>query len=109
MVGNPVSKAFLTLPAAADRYVARQGALQLLVVGGSLGAVILNQVVPEALSRRAPAERHVVRHQAGQQHIAALQQKYRELGVEASCEACIEDMAAAYFFFKQKTAYEIST
>lgn len=96
MVGNPVRKAFLTLPAAAERYAARQGPLQLLVIGGSLGAAILNQVVPEALSRLAPAERPVVRHQAGQQHIAALQQKYRELGVEASCEAFIEDMAATY-------------
>jgi len=96
MVGNPVREAFTTLPSAASRHAGRQGPLQLLVVGGSLGASILNEVVPQAMAQLAPHERPQVRHQAGAAHIEALQQRYRECGVQAQCEPFIDDMAQAY-------------
>ena len=96
MVGNPVRQAFTALPPAAQRYATRQGPLRLLVVGGSLGASILNDVVPQALARLPEGERPIVRHQAGVQHIEALQRRYEEYGVQASCEAFIDDMADAY-------------
>lgn len=96
MVGNPVRTAFTKLAPAAERYADRQGPLRLLVVGGSLGASILNEVVPQALALLDPAERPQVTHQAGTQHIDALQERYRAQGVEADCRAFIEDMADAY-------------
>ncbi len=96
MVGNPVRKEFTTLAPAADRYGARQGPLRLLVVGGSLGASILNEVVPAALASMDPSERPLVTHQAGAQHIEGLQHRYRDSGVQAECKAFIEDMAQAY-------------
>ncbi len=96
MVGNPVRASFTTLAPAAERYAGRQGPLRLLVIGGSLGASILNEVVPEALARLDPAERPVVTHQAGAQHIESLQGRYRANGIQADCRAFIEDMADAY-------------
>ena len=96
VVGNPVRQAFTMLAPAAERHAARQGPLRLLVVGGSLGAAVLNDVVPQAVGRLAPPDRPVVRHQAGAAHIEALERRYRECGVEVSCEAFIEDMADAY-------------
>lgn len=96
MVGNPVRRAFTSLPPAAERYEERQGPLRLLVVGGSLGAAILNDVVPRALALLPAHERPVVTHQAGANHIETLEGQYRDCGVEASCVAFIDDMAQAY-------------
>jgi len=94
--GNPVRDSVLALAAPAQRYAGRQGPLRLLVVGGSLGAHALNVAVPEALALMPADSRPQVVHQAGAQHIEALQQRYAQLGVEADCRAFIEDMAAAY-------------
>lgn len=96
MVGNPVRREFTTLAPAAERYAGRQGPLRLLVVGGSLGASILNETVPAALALLAPEERPLVTHQAGAQHIEALKLRYGDCGVQAECRAFIEDMAEAY-------------
>ncbi|OZI77607.1 undecaprenyldiphospho-muramoylpentapeptide beta-N-acetylglucosaminyltransferase [Bordetella genomosp. 12] len=94
-VGNPVREQVCHLPAPALRYASRQGPLRILVVGGSLGAQALNTVVPQALARLAPAQRPVVVHQAGAQHVQALQAAYAQAGVQAECLPFIEDMAGA--------------
>jgi UDP-N-acetylglucosamine--N-acetylmuramyl-(pentapeptide) pyrophosphoryl-undecaprenol N-acetylglucosamine transferase len=95
MVGNPVRRALTQAPQAGQRYGARQGPLRLLVVGGSLGAQALNQVVPWALARLPVAQRPIVTHQAGEQHLATLRAAYEQAGVAAHCHAFIDDMAAA--------------
>lgn len=95
MVGNPVRAAMMRAAPAPERYAARKGPLRLLVVGGSLGASVLNSVVPEAIAAIPADQRPRVVHQAGEQHIQALQQRYAELGVEADCRAFIDDMADA--------------
>lgn len=95
MVGNPVRASFKGLPPAAERYAGRQGPLRVLVVGGSLGASILNEVVPQALAQLGSAEPPLVTHQAGAQHIDTLKQNYLNHGVQADCVAFIEDMAQA--------------
>jgi UDP-N-acetylglucosamine--N-acetylmuramyl-(pentapeptide) pyrophosphoryl-undecaprenol N-acetylglucosamine transferase len=94
-VGNPVRRALRDLPPPQARYAQRSGALRVLVVGGSLGAQVLNTVVPEALAGLDPAARPVVVHQAGEQHLAALEQSYRTAAVSATCSAFIDDMAEA--------------
>src|SRR5690606_23402551 len=91
MVGNPVRPAFASLAPSAERYASREGRLHLLVVGGSLGASILNTVVPEALGRMASAERPMVTHQAGAQHIDELKARYERVGIDAKCVAFIDD------------------
>jgi UDP-N-acetylglucosamine--N-acetylmuramyl-(pentapeptide) pyrophosphoryl-undecaprenol N-acetylglucosamine transferase len=94
-VGNPVRRELAALPAPALRYDARTGPLNLLVVGGSLGAQALNTVLPEALGLMPAGTRPLVRHQAGEQHLQVLQQNYARAGVQAECVAFIDDMAGA--------------
>jgi UDP-N-acetylglucosamine--N-acetylmuramyl-(pentapeptide) pyrophosphoryl-undecaprenol N-acetylglucosamine transferase len=95
-VGNPVRSEIAALPAPERRMSGRDVRLRLLVIGGSLGANTLNEVVPGALVRLPQAARPEVWHQAGPMLIKGAMQAYREAGVEARVEPFIEDMAAAY-------------
>lgn len=69
---------------------------RLLVLGGSLGALPLNRLLPEALAQLPADQRPQVRHQCGKQHVAAAQEAYTNAGVQADVEAFIADMAEAY-------------
>lgn len=95
-VGNPVRRAIRELAEPRQRYAARAGRLQLLVVGGSLGAQALNDMLPRALALIEPARRPQVVHQSGRGQLQALRQAYAEAGVEADCREFIDDMAEAY-------------
>lgn len=95
-VGNPVRDEIAALPPPEQRLRDRRGRLRLLVLGGSLGARTLNQVVPETLARLPAERRPEVWHQAGRDHINGAALRYRLAGVEARVDAFIEDMAAAY-------------
>ena len=95
-VGNPVRPAIAALPSPAERYAGRQGRLRLLVIGGSLGAKALNELVPAALARMPADSRPEVRHQAGARNLDELKAHYAGADVEADCLAFIDDMAAAY-------------
>jgi UDP-N-acetylglucosamine--N-acetylmuramyl-(pentapeptide) pyrophosphoryl-undecaprenol N-acetylglucosamine transferase len=70
--------------------------LRLLVIGGSLGAKALNQIVPQALAQMHPDARPEVRHQSGAKNIDELKANYAAVGIEADCRAFIDDMAEAY-------------
>jgi UDP-N-acetylglucosamine--N-acetylmuramyl-(pentapeptide) pyrophosphoryl-undecaprenol N-acetylglucosamine transferase len=94
VTGNPVRAEIEALPAPAERYAARSGALQLLVVGGSLGAKVLNDTLPAALQQMPPHQRPRVTHQTGSAHIEIVRQAYRDAGVEAELLPFIDDMAA---------------
>jgi len=94
-VGNPVRPAIAALPDPAARMAGRGGSLHLLVVGGSLGAAALNELVPQAVAQLPEAARPVVRHQSGAKHLDVLQANYAAAGVHGECLAFIEDMAAA--------------
>ncbi len=95
-VGNPVRPKIAALAPPADRYDGRGGRLRLLVVGGSLGAQALNEIVPRALAEMRPEVRPEVRHQAGTRNIEALRGNYAKAKVEAECLDFIADMAGAY-------------
>jgi UDP-N-acetylglucosamine--N-acetylmuramyl-(pentapeptide) pyrophosphoryl-undecaprenol N-acetylglucosamine transferase len=95
-VGNPLRAGIGQIAAPAKRYGSRSGPLNILVVGGSLGAAALNDVVPQALAKIPKESRPVVIHQAGDKHVEALRQKYSDLNVEASVQPFIDDMVAAY-------------
>ena len=94
VTGNPVRAEIEALPTPAERYAARSGPLRLLVIGGSLGASVLNDCVPRALALLDAAVRPQVTHQAGQAHHATLVARYAELGVSAEVVPFIDDMAA---------------
>ncbi len=96
-VGNPVRPEIAGLPLPAQRLAARDGEpLRLLVLGGSLGAAAINEIVPQGLALIPEAERPVVVHQAGEKHLATLEANYAAAGVRANCVAFIQDMAGAY-------------
>jgi UDP-N-acetylglucosamine--N-acetylmuramyl-(pentapeptide) pyrophosphoryl-undecaprenol N-acetylglucosamine transferase len=95
LTGNPVRPEIAAIAAPENRYAERSGPLRVLVVGGSLGAKALNDVVPRALALLA-GERPLVTHQSGAQHVESLRQAYSAAGVQAATPAFIEDMAAAY-------------
>jgi UDP-N-acetylglucosamine--N-acetylmuramyl-(pentapeptide) pyrophosphoryl-undecaprenol N-acetylglucosamine transferase len=95
-VGNPLRDDLVAVAPPEQRFAGRSGALKLLVLGGSLGAVALNERVPAALALLPPAQRPQVTHQAGEAHIDALRRVYAEAGATAECVPFIADMARRY-------------
>jgi UDP-N-acetylglucosamine--N-acetylmuramyl-(pentapeptide) pyrophosphoryl-undecaprenol N-acetylglucosamine transferase len=95
-LGTPVREEIARVPAPEERYAGRTGPLRLLVVGGSLGAQTLNDLVVAALAALPEGERPEVVHQAGERNFAALQERYRAAGVKAEVLAFIDDMASRY-------------
>jgi UDP-N-acetylglucosamine--N-acetylmuramyl-(pentapeptide) pyrophosphoryl-undecaprenol N-acetylglucosamine transferase len=96
VTGNPVRAEIAGIAVPEQRFAGRKGPLNLLVIGGSLGAKALNETLPKALQLISEAQRPVVTHQAGAQHAAVLQQAYDEAGVQAAVLPFIDDMASAY-------------
>jgi len=94
-VGNPLRVAFTAQPAPAERFAGRSGPLKLLVMGGSLGAKALNDIVPQALALLPADQRPQVTHQSGARQIETLRENYARAGVEAVLTPFIEDTAAA--------------
>jgi UDP-N-acetylglucosamine--N-acetylmuramyl-(pentapeptide) pyrophosphoryl-undecaprenol N-acetylglucosamine transferase len=94
--GNPVRPVIANLPAPEQRYQARQEALQVLILGGSQGAVALNERVPEALALVAQQQPLVIRHQTGKKQVELTAQRYQQLGLNAEVQPFISDMAEAY-------------
>ncbi|SOZ56837.1 UDP-N-acetylglucosamine:N-acetylmuramyl-(pentapeptide) pyrophosphoryl-undecaprenol N-acetylglucosamine transferase [Cupriavidus taiwanensis] len=94
--GNPVREELAQLDAPEARYDRRDGPLRLLVVGGSLGAAALNEVVPKAIALLPQDQRPVVTHQAGAKQIDTLRANYAAAQVPAQTLPFIDDMARAY-------------
>ena len=95
-VGNPLRQAFTEQPAPEQRFAGRSGPLRLLVVGGSLGAKALNEIVPQALALIPADVRPVVLHQSGAAQIDALRANYAAAGVQAELTPFIDDTARAF-------------
>ena len=96
VTGNPVRQEISRLNPPAQRYASRTGPLRVLVMGGSLGAKILNECMPAALARIPVSERPVVVHQSGKAHRQALWQAYQAVHVHAEVVDFIEDVAQRY-------------
>ncbi|TWO72122.1 undecaprenyldiphospho-muramoylpentapeptide beta-N-acetylglucosaminyltransferase [Caenimonas sedimenti] len=95
-VGNPLREAFLHQPPPEQRFAGRAGPLKLLVVGGSLGAKALNDIVPQAVALLPAAERPHVIHQSGAKQIDELRSNYAAADVEAELTPFIDDTATAF-------------
>jgi UDP-N-acetylglucosamine--N-acetylmuramyl-(pentapeptide) pyrophosphoryl-undecaprenol N-acetylglucosamine transferase len=99
LIGNPVRSEIAQLAMPAERFAQRNLPLRLLVVGGSLGASRLNEMVPAALKLLATQDRSVgpfaVRHQTGEKHIDHTRNTYAQAVVSADVTAFIADMAEA--------------
>ena len=95
-IGNPLREAFLRVDPPEQRFASRSGPLKVLVVGGSLGARVLNEVVPQALALLAPQQRPQVLHQSGTKQIDALRMHYADAGVAADLTPFIDNTAQAF-------------
>jgi len=95
-IGNPVREDIASAATPQVRFAGRHGAINVLVFGGSQGAVRLNTVVPLALAQLGGGLAVNVRHQAGARWREATAQNYAKSGVRAEVTAFIEDMAEAY-------------
>jgi len=94
-VGNPVRPDLLQLAAPADRQLGVRKP-SLLVLGGSRGAQILNEVVPAALALIAEPNRPLVVHQAGEGKDQQCGENYQALGVAAEVVPFVDDMKSRY-------------
>jgi UDP-N-acetylglucosamine--N-acetylmuramyl-(pentapeptide) pyrophosphoryl-undecaprenol N-acetylglucosamine transferase len=95
-IGNPLRAAFLEQADPQERLGSRTGPLKLLVVGGSLGAKALNEIVPKAIAQLPPEQRPLVLHQSGAKQIDELRANYAAAGVQAELTPFIENTAQAY-------------
>ena len=96
VTGNPVRSEITAIADPESRFSGRSGALHLLIVGGSLGAAALNEIVPAALALLVREVRPVVRHQAGRDKDVGTIEAYRKASVDADVTAFIDDMAEAF-------------
>lgn len=95
-VGNPLREEFLHQAQPAHRFAGRSGPLNLLVVGGSLGAKALNDIVPKAVALMPMARRPHIVHQSGEKQIDALRANYAAADVQATLTPFIDNTAAAF-------------
>ncbi|MDR0934370.1 MAG: undecaprenyldiphospho-muramoylpentapeptide beta-N-acetylglucosaminyltransferase [Burkholderiaceae bacterium] len=96
LTGNPVRHDIAALPDPKERYAGRSGPLNVLVIGGSLGALPLNECLPAALALLPQEARPKVLHQTGKAHSANVRLAYLAAQVEAEVVEFIEDMASRY-------------
>jgi len=96
VTGNPVRAEIAAIAVPEQRFAGRSGPLRLLVLGGSLGAQALNEILPRALALIPAAQRPIVTHQAGEKHAGDLQAVYQVAGIQVEIKPFIDDMAAAY-------------
>jgi UDP-N-acetylglucosamine--N-acetylmuramyl-(pentapeptide) pyrophosphoryl-undecaprenol N-acetylglucosamine transferase len=94
VTGNPVRAEIEALAPPAERFAGRSGPLRLMVVGGSLGAKVLNETLPAALALLPEAARPQVLHQAGAAHAEGVRAAYAAAGVAAEVRPFVDDMPA---------------
>ncbi|KGQ27083.1 undecaprenyldiphospho-muramoylpentapeptide beta-N-acetylglucosaminyltransferase [Gallibacterium anatis] len=93
VVGNPVRADLFALPTPQQRFSQREGALRILVVGGSQGARVLNLLMPKVAAQLT--KNVVIRHQAGKGNSEAIKALYPQ-NINVNVSDFIDDMAAAY-------------
>ena len=95
VVGNPVREDVTQLDVPVTRMQERQGPIRILVMGGSQGARILNQTLPEVMAKLG--EDYCIRHQAGKGSAEEVNAAYQANGVaNAEVTEFIDDVAQAY-------------
>lgn len=95
-VGNPVRAEMLDLLTPETRFANRKQRLRLFVVGGSLGAKVFNDLLPQALALIPTEQRPEVWHQTGEKHFADAKKNYESMGVDAKLQPFVKEMPQAY-------------
>lgn len=95
LVGNPVRAGVLSLREQPFPAYGEDGLLRVLVTGGSQGARVLSEVVPDGLAMLPPAirERLQVTQQCRAEDLDTVRERYRNHGIPAELATYFEDMA----------------
>lgn len=97
ITGNPVRNDIVNLPEPNQRYANRDSnLLKVLVLGGSLGAKKLNEVIPQTLSALGNEYQFEIKHQCGERHLSDTEAAYKEYNVNVEVLPFINDMAEVY-------------
>ena len=97
ITGNPVRENIININTPEQRYEKRDAnILKILVLGGSLGARKLNEVIPQAISSLGNEVQYEIKHQCGERHVSDTQQAYKKHNVDVEVLPFIKDMAAVY-------------
>ena len=94
--GNPVRRKISELEEPAKRLQRNGDKPNLLVLGGSLGAQAINDVLPQAIARLPRSEWPNIWHQTGRNRAVTTAEGYQELGIDAHVVPFVDDMAEAY-------------
>ena len=100
--GNPVRYEIEAIKPPVERFANRQGAMRLLVLGGSRGALSINQLIPQALAKIDPQQRPEILHQVGVQHLQNTQAIYQAQGLDIASE----NIQVVPFIDHMQEAYE---
>lgn len=92
-IGNPVRAEIAAIPHPEQRLKNREDSFRLLVLGGSLGAQAINELLPKVLSGLVRSHSIDVIHQTGKRHFDLTLSHYQKCGVEAKIVPFIDDMA----------------
>lgn len=96
VTGNPLRAEFTTVDEPAVRFANRKGSLQILIIGGSLGAKFLNETMPQAIKLIDLENRPNIMHQSGANQNFHLKNLYTSLNVKATVVPFIDDTAQAF-------------
>lgn len=96
VVGNPVKAKIAQLPPPQERGLAQHDKLRLLILGGSQGALAINQLIPQALQHFPHQETIEIWHQCGATHLENVQHAYQAIHFPARVNAFIDEMDQAY-------------
>lgn len=93
VVGNPVRQDLFGIEAPEQRFAERDYPINILVMGGSQGAQVINQTVPEVA--KMLGNQVFISHQVGKGKLAGVEEVYHATGNGVASEF-IDDMKAAY-------------
>ena len=93
LVGNPVRESLINIPA--KKISAKNEPLKVLIVGGSLGAKVLNDLLPIVM-KDLDSDQYQIIHQSGKGHFNKLQNDYQKSQIKADVREFIDDMDQVY-------------
>ena len=96
VIGNPVRASIYKIIEPSQRFLKRKGALRILIIGGSLGALSFNEKIPDILSSLSKDKQFIITHQSGMKHYRALIDNYKKSKLTVSVKAFIKNIHKYY-------------
>lgn len=96
VIGNPVRKEISNVPLPTERFANRRGPLQVLILGGSQGAKVINELMVDVCKLLAGRTPLTIWHQTGERFYQDTERAYQKAGVNGRISPFIIDMAGAY-------------